>query len=303
MADPVGGGTEDGGRGRSRRRGGVSDAVPAGKVWRLIAVLLTLVTDANVANRRVHLTLDDGATVFFRRGSNATQAASLTQNYEFAARCAGSRGARPVRRRSASDDRSAAGARIKTVTVNKQAGDNYAAPSTTSKSSTRLARREEPYHERRGRHQEAEVVEGLATISRSTADLSARSCSARTMATSRTESVIEGGFIDVQTILASVGAPTGALQAEPAGDLQAAAAFNGAPWSTVGRKSIIPAFTGATTVKDNGGAQALRSRSRPRRSPAASSISSSSTGKSSMSPFEVEMLEASNRPPNGGHHV
>jgi hypothetical protein len=62
-------------------------------------------------------------------------------------------------------------------------------------------------------------------------------------------SVIEGGFIDVQTILASVGAPTGALQAEAAGDLQAAAAFNGAPWSTVGRKSIIPAFTGATTVK------------------------------------------------------
>jgi hypothetical protein len=55
-------------------------------VWRLIAVLLTLVTDANVATRRVHITLDDGTTVFYRRGSNATQAASLTQNYAWAAR-------------------------------------------------------------------------------------------------------------------------------------------------------------------------------------------------------------------------
>src|SRR4051812_16710463 len=59
--------------------------------------------------------------------------------------------------------------------------------------------------------------------------------------------VIEGGYIDVQTILASGGAATAALQAEAAADIQAAAAFNGAPWSTVGRKSIIPAFTGATT--------------------------------------------------------
>lgn len=61
--------------------------------------------------------------------------------------------------------------------------------------------------------------------------------------------VIEGGYLDVITILASAGAPTVAVQSEAAADLQAAAAFNGAPWSTVGRKSVIPAFTGATTVK------------------------------------------------------
>jgi hypothetical protein len=60
--------------------------------------------------------------------------------------------------------------------------------------------------------------------------------------------VIEGGFVDVQTILASGGAATGALQAEAANDLVNAAAFNGAPWSTIGRKSLIPVFTGATTV-------------------------------------------------------
>ena len=34
-----------------------------------------------------------------------------------------------------------------------------------------------------------------------------------------------------------------------AADLQAAAAVSGAPWSSTGRKSIVPAGTGATTVK------------------------------------------------------
>jgi len=62
-------------------------------------------------------------------------------------------------------------------------------------------------------------------------------------------SVIMGGYIEVDTILASGGAATVAVQAEAAGDIQAAAAFNGAPWSTTGRKSVVPAFTGATTVK------------------------------------------------------
>jgi hypothetical protein len=61
--------------------------------------------------------------------------------------------------------------------------------------------------------------------------------------------VIMGGYLDVTTILASGGAATAALQAEAANDIVAAAAFNGAPYSTTGRKSIIPAFTGATTVK------------------------------------------------------
>jgi hypothetical protein len=62
-------------------------------------------------------------------------------------------------------------------------------------------------------------------------------------------SVILGGYADVQTILASSGSATAALQAEAANDVVNAAAFGGAPWSTTGRKSIIPAFTGATTVK------------------------------------------------------
>lgn len=61
--------------------------------------------------------------------------------------------------------------------------------------------------------------------------------------------VIVGGFIEVDTALTSGGSATVALKVEGAGDILAAAAFGGAPWSTTGRKSVIPVFTGATTVK------------------------------------------------------
>ena len=61
--------------------------------------------------------------------------------------------------------------------------------------------------------------------------------------------IILGGFIEVDTVLTSGGSATVALNSEGAGDLLAAAAISGAPWSTTGRKSVIPVFTGATTVK------------------------------------------------------
>jgi hypothetical protein len=62
-------------------------------------------------------------------------------------------------------------------------------------------------------------------------------------------SIIEGGLLEVDTALTSGGAATVAVQSEAAGDIQAAAAISGAPWSSTGRKSVVPAFTGATTVK------------------------------------------------------
>lgn len=62
-------------------------------------------------------------------------------------------------------------------------------------------------------------------------------------------SVVTGGYIEVDTALTSGGSATVAVSVESAGDLQAAAAFSGAPWSTTGRKSVTPAFTGATGVK------------------------------------------------------
>lgn len=61
--------------------------------------------------------------------------------------------------------------------------------------------------------------------------------------------VITGGYVEVDTAVTSGGAATVAITSEGAGDLVAAAAVSGAPWSTTGRKSIVPAATGATSVK------------------------------------------------------
>lgn len=62
-------------------------------------------------------------------------------------------------------------------------------------------------------------------------------------------SVIEGGYVEVDTVPTSGGSATIAVSVEGAGDLVNAAAISGAPWSSTGRKSIIPAGTGATSVK------------------------------------------------------
>jgi hypothetical protein len=60
---------------------------------------------------------------------------------------------------------------------------------------------------------------------------------------------VVGGYLEVVTPPTSGGAATLAVQVEGAGDIVAAAVVTGAPWSTTGRKSIVPAFTGATTVR------------------------------------------------------
>jgi hypothetical protein len=105
-----------------------SDTVPAGEFWVIKSILLQLVTDATVITRRVHVTLDDGTTAFTRKPSNASQAASLTQNYAIG----GNNPASAVIATYCSDPLPEfglpAGSRIKTVTDNLQAGDNYAAP-------------------------------------------------------------------------------------------------------------------------------------------------------------------------------
>lgn len=62
-------------------------------------------------------------------------------------------------------------------------------------------------------------------------------------------SIIVGGLVEVITPPTSGGAATLAVQVEGANDIVLAAAVSGAPWSTAGRKSVIPAFTGATSVK------------------------------------------------------
>lgn len=69
--------------------------------------------------------------------------------------------------------------------------------------------------------------------------------------------IITGGFIEVDTVLTSGGAATVAVNSEGAGDILAAAAISGAPWSSTGRKSIIPAGTGVTSVKTTTGTRSL----------------------------------------------
>lgn len=59
-------------------------------------------------------------------------------------------------------------------------------------------------------------------------------------------SIITGGYIDVETAVLPITVSTVALTAEAAGDLRAAAVASDL---TVGRKSVIPAGTGATAVK------------------------------------------------------
>src|SRR5215218_9308363 len=61
--------------------------------------------------------------------------------------------------------------------------------------------------------------------------------------------IVLGGLLEVVTPPTSGGAATIAVNVEAAGDVVAAAAIGGAPWSTAGRKSVIPVFTGATSLK------------------------------------------------------
>lgn len=61
--------------------------------------------------------------------------------------------------------------------------------------------------------------------------------------------VVLTGFVEVDTVPTSGGAATVAVKVEGAGDIVAAAAISGAPWSSTGRKSVVPVATGATTVK------------------------------------------------------
>ena len=61
--------------------------------------------------------------------------------------------------------------------------------------------------------------------------------------------LVFGGLMEVLTALTSGGAATAAIQAEASDDIIAAAAVSGAPWSTTGRKAIIPVWTAASTKK------------------------------------------------------
>lgn len=62
-------------------------------------------------------------------------------------------------------------------------------------------------------------------------------------------SVILGGYLEIDTGFTTGSAATLAITAEAAGDIIAATVVSGAPYSTTGRKSLIPQGPGATSVK------------------------------------------------------
>lgn len=107
----------------------ISETVPTNARWRLIAFTAVLVSDATVAARQPVVTFDDGANVFYRAGSNATQAASLSGRWTAAA--VGSMGATTGADQNIPTPDTLmlpGGARIRTSTTNLQAGDNWGAP-------------------------------------------------------------------------------------------------------------------------------------------------------------------------------
>jgi hypothetical protein len=107
----------------------ISEAVPTNARWRVHAVRFTLVTDANVANREVALTLDDGAAVFARSPSRFSQAAGLTVAYSIffdsALEAIATDTERTIRLPRLDLQ---GGHRFNTVTTNRQVGDDFSAP-------------------------------------------------------------------------------------------------------------------------------------------------------------------------------
>jgi len=108
----------------------ISVTVPGGRFWEILAVTLTLVTDATAANRRPTLLIDDGTTVALRSLSRADQTASITGRLCWAdfGNTVGTTGGTEQQVSLPAGLVVAPGWRIRSSTDLLQAGDNYAAP-------------------------------------------------------------------------------------------------------------------------------------------------------------------------------
>jgi len=107
----------------------ISETVPTGARWRVLGLVFTLVTDATVANRDVNVLIDDGTNTLLQLGAGSSQTASTSRLHTLI-----NSGANPGILTSATPVLGTipflllAGYRIRTSTVNLQAGDNYGAP-------------------------------------------------------------------------------------------------------------------------------------------------------------------------------
>lgn len=107
----------------------ISETVPTGARWKLRAIGVTLVTDANAANREVSIILDDGTTTLYEAASGFSHVASTTVRYSGAIIGALTAPAQAVRRQIILPDLwLPGGSRVRTVTTNIQVTDNYGAP-------------------------------------------------------------------------------------------------------------------------------------------------------------------------------
>ena len=103
----------------------IAVTVPAYATWRVMGATATLVTSAAVANRLVTLIVDDGANELFRVNAAVTQAASLTYSYSFASAVSDTVVPGNVVKLPQLIIKS--GYRIRTLTTNLQAGDDWSA--------------------------------------------------------------------------------------------------------------------------------------------------------------------------------
>ena len=110
----------------------ISEAVPTNARWKIRGIFIQLTTDVTVIDRRVAVTFDDGANMYYLKASGGVHPASLTKNYhptpgynidDAAFDAQGS-----IRIPLPPDVILSAGYRIRSVTANLQAGDNFGAP-------------------------------------------------------------------------------------------------------------------------------------------------------------------------------
>jgi hypothetical protein len=107
----------------------ISETVPAGARWELLAFRAVLTTSATVAGRWPSLLLDDGANIYTNAGVEDTVAASQTENCSWGQGVSkkaspslqSEQGSLPVGIRLGS------GHRMRTATINLQVGDQYSA--------------------------------------------------------------------------------------------------------------------------------------------------------------------------------
>jgi len=108
----------------------VSHSVPTNAMWELLGIRLQLTTDATVANRRVHIIIDDGSVALLDIPVGLDQTANLTYWYYLFTNAPLLTAAvgRVVNAPIPPGLRLKEGWRIRTSTTNLQAGDNWAAP-------------------------------------------------------------------------------------------------------------------------------------------------------------------------------